>query len=53
MARREERTSSDLGLFIAHTLAQRYVCALTVQSVQALDPEYHTTFLVTPPLREE
>lgn len=52
VARREERTSSGLGLFIAHTLAQRYGGDLTVASSAAADPESHTAFLVTLPLRE-
>ena len=52
VARREERTSSGLGLFIAHTLAQRYGGDLTAHSAQAPDPEHHTAFLVTLPLRE-
>ena len=51
VARREERTSSGLGLFIAHTLAKRYGGDLTVTSVAAPDPEHHTAFLVTLPLR--
>lgn len=52
VARREERTSSGLGLFIAHTLAQRYGGDLTVTSSTAPDSESHTTFQVTLPLRE-
>ena len=52
VARREERTSSGLGLFIAHTLTQRYGGDLTVTSSAAPDPESHTAFLVTLPLGE-
>ena len=52
VARREERTSSGLGLFIAHTLAHRYGGDLTVQSVAAPDPEHHTSFMVTLPLQK-
>ncbi len=51
VARREERTSSGLGLFIANTLAVRYGGNLTVASVTAPDPEHHTAFKVTLPLR--
>ena len=50
VARREERTSSGLGLFIAYTLARRYGGDLTVASVEKPDPEHHTSFLVTLPL---
>lgn len=51
VARREERTSSGLGLFIAHTLAKRYGGNLTVESVTAPDPDHHTGFTVTLPLQ--
>lgn len=51
VARREERTSSGLGLFIAHTLAKRYEGDLTVESVTEPDPDHHTGFTVTLPLR--
>ena len=51
VARREERTSSGLGLFIAHTLSTRYGGDLTVISVAAPDPDHHTAFTVTLPLR--
>ncbi len=50
VARREERTSSGLGLFIARTLATRYGGNLTVTSIAAPDPYHHTAFLVTLPL---
>ena len=51
VARREERTSSGLGLFIAHTLAKRYDGDLTVESVTEPDPDHHTGFTVTLPMR--
>ncbi len=51
VARREERTSSGLGLFIAYTLARRYGGDLTVTSVAAPAPAHHTAFTVTLPLR--
>ena len=50
VARREERTSSGLGLFIAHTLSKRYDGDLTVESVTSPDPDHHTSFTVTLPL---
>ena len=52
VARREEKTSSGLGLFIARTLAKRYGGELTVESVAEPDPEHHTSFLLTLPLVE-
>ena len=53
VARREERTSSGLGLFIAHTLAKRYDGNLTVESVATPDPDHHTSFTVTLPLQSK
>ena len=53
VARREERTSSGLGLFIAHTLAKRYDGDLTVESVAAPDPDHHTAFTVKLPLHNQ
>jgi signal transduction histidine kinase len=50
VARREEKTSSGLGLFIARTLAKRYGGELTVDSVAEPDLEHHTSFLLTLPL---
>ena len=50
VARHEERTTSGLGLFIAHTLAKRYGGDLTVESTIAPDPDHHTCFMVTLPL---
>jgi signal transduction histidine kinase len=52
VARREEKTSSGLGLFIARTLAKRYGGELTVESVTEPDPDHHTSFLLTLPLVE-
>lgn len=51
VARREEKTSSGLGLFIARTLARRYGGDLTVESVVLPDPDHHTAFLLSLPLR--
>ncbi len=53
VARREERTSSGLGLFIAHTLAKRYDGNLTVESIAAPDPDHHTSFTVSLPLQSK
>ena len=53
VARREERTSSGLGLFIAHTLAKRYGGNLTVASVTEPDPDHHTSFTVSLPLQSK
>ena len=50
VARHEERTTSGLGLFIAHTLAKRYGGGLTVESITYPDPDHHTCFTVTLPL---
>lgn len=50
VARREEKTSSGLGLFIAHTLAVRSGGNLTVESVAEPDDGHHTEFLLSMPL---
>lgn len=50
MARREEKTSSGLGLFIARTLAHRSGGSLTVESVAEQDDDHHTGFLLSLPL---
>ncbi len=52
VARREEKNSSGIGLFIAKTLAEANGGALTVESSSAPDPETHTTFLLGLPLGE-
>lgn len=49
VGRREEKTSSGLGLFIARTLARRCGGELTVESAVA-PPESHTAFLLALPL---
>ena len=46
VGRREEKTSSGLGLFIARTLVRRSGGELTVESVAAPEPEHHTSFLL-------
>ena len=50
VARREEKSSSGLGLFIARTLARRYGGDLTIESVPAPDRDHHTSFLLSLPL---
>ena len=50
LARREEKSTSGLGLFIAHTLARRCGGALTVESTPAPQENHHTTFLLQLPL---
>lgn len=52
VARREEKTSSGLGLYIGKTLAKRQGGELTVESVAAPDPDHHTAFLLSLPLRD-
>ncbi len=52
VARREERTSSGLGLYIARTLARKYGGEMTVESVTGPEPEHHTAFLLSLPLGE-
>ncbi len=52
VARREEKTSSGLGLFIARALARRHGGDLTVESVAAPDSDHHTAFLLSLPLGE-
>ena len=50
VARREEKTSSGLGLFIAHTLAKSSGGDINVESVAAPAADHHTAFLVGLPL---
>ena len=52
VARREEKSGSGLGLFIARTLATREGGELTVESVASPSPDHHATFLLTLPLGE-
>ena len=49
VARRDEKSSSGLGLFIARTLANGCGGDLTMESVAAPDPNHHTTFLLSLP----
>ena len=51
VGRREEKTSSGLGLFIARTLARRCGGDLTVESVAEPQAEHHTSFLLALPLK--
>ena len=51
VSRREEKTSSGLGLFIARTLARRCGGELTVESVAAPAEGQHTAFLLALPLK--
>ena len=51
VGRREEKTSSGLGLFIARTLARRCGGELTVESVAAPQSGHHTAFLLALPLK--
>ena len=50
VARRQEKSTTGLGLFIARTLANRCGGDLTVESVQAPDPHQHTVCLLSLPL---
>ena len=51
VGRREEKTSSGLGLFIARTLARHSGGELTVDSVAAPQEGHHTSFLLALPLK--
>ena len=50
VARREEKSSSGLGLFIARSLAKHSGGDVTVESVVAPDSDHHTAFLLGLPL---
>ena len=49
VARREEKTSSGLGLYIAHTLSTRYGGDLTIESATSTGPDDNTAFVLTLP----
>ena len=51
VGRREEKTSSGLGLFIARTLARHSGGELTVDSLTAPEDGHHTSFLLALPLK--
>ena len=51
VGRREEKTSSGLGLFIARTLARHSGGELTVDSLPAPQEGHHTSFLLALPLK--
>ena len=51
VGRREEKTSSGLGLFIARTLARRCGGDLTVDSVVEPNAYHHTAFMLALPLK--
>ncbi|MDA0768689.1 MAG: HAMP domain-containing sensor histidine kinase [Chloroflexi bacterium] len=53
VARREEKVSSGLGLFIARTLARKFDGDLTIESTTSPDPDHHTEFLLSLPLRTD
>lgn len=50
VARREEKSSSGLGLFISRSLARRSGGEITVESAVAPDSNHHTVFLLGLPL---
>lgn len=52
LAKREERTTSGLGMFIAKTLSQRYGGDLIVQSVVGDQVRHYTEFTLTLPIKE-
>jgi signal transduction histidine kinase len=51
VGRREEKSSSGLGLFIARTLARRCGGDLTVESIAGPQPEHHTSFQLALPMK--
>ncbi len=50
LARRDEKSSSGLGLFIVRTLARRFGGDVTLHSVTKPDSAHHAEFLVSLPL---
>ena len=50
VARREEKSSSGLGLFIARTLASHWEGGLTLESVAGSDENHHTSFILEMPM---
>ncbi len=52
LAKREERTTSGLGMFIAKTLSQRYGGDLSVQSLVGDKAEHFTEFTLTLPIKD-
>jgi len=52
LAKREERTTSGLGMFIAKTLSQRYGGDLMVQSSVGNEVGHYTEFTLTLPIKE-
>ena len=52
VAKREERSTSGLGLFIGKSLAKQHGGELTIESIIEPDPNHHTEFLLSLPLRE-
>ena len=51
VGRREEKSSSGLGLFIARTLARRCGGDLTIESIAEPQPEHHTSFQLALPMK--
>tara|TARA_Y100000588_G_scaffold151867_1_gene165971 strand:+ start:269 stop:775 length:507 start_codon:yes stop_codon:yes gene_type:complete len=52
LAKREERTTSGLGMFIAKTLSQRYGGDLNVQSLVGDKDSHYTEFILILPIKE-
>ncbi len=52
VARREEKTSSGLGLYIAHTLATRYGGSLSIMRTAPADQDGRTAFELNLPIND-